>query len=524
MITLTQEQFKQKYGDAGLSSFDNSQNITPAVSEPSLTDIVGEDINNRVNRVGDIINRQDTGIVTKGVQLFGQGAGLAANTLEQTAMQVPGVKQAVAGIGEGLNWLATSDKSPIKYLGDLIGSNKTLQTAVNLYDTDTNFKDTIDAVANTVRLGGDVDGIVQSANFATNVTNKVIKNVKGSGVGDIVPPDGGGGGTLKVETKPVSVSIMNKVARLNPSDANEFKVLSKGKTVGDYLTETGNFGAPDKIITNEASKFTQSKAMVDAELSKLPGVYKDSSILEALNGLKRTAGEVSSGDIMPNYASKIDDFIKKYDSGGLTMDEINQVKRLYEREVKLGYNRLSTPSNIIKKATLVDDSLRNWQIKKASDLGFKNIQDLNKQTQLSKFIINKLGDKVVGQAMLNGIGLTDWIVLGGGSPQAVASFLTKKFFSSRAVQAKIAELLNIGEPVKGIIQPEVQPTIEANLRRQFPEGNRLELPSPTSNIRSRMPSGEPIKVAPKGSNIEITSGKGITNSSSKPVSQPKSKR
>ena len=143
-----------------------------------LIENVGTDIYNRTERFGSILDNKETGTVEKGVQLFGQGAGLAANTLEQTVTQIPGVEKVVGAVGSGINWLATSKFSPIKYLGDAIGSNEKLQEAVQLYDTDQNFKDTVDGVANTARLGMDVSGAVETANFMTNVTNKLINSPK----------------------------------------------------------------------------------------------------------------------------------------------------------------------------------------------------------------------------------------------------------------------------------------------------------------------------------------------------------
>lgn len=517
MKTITSEQFSKMYGQESLNSFDKNQKIDISTdnTDTKLTDIVGQDIADRANRVGDILSRTDTGPITKVVQVFGQGAGLAATTLEQTAMKVPGVKQVAKGIGEGIgegiNWLTTSDMSPVKALGELIGSNKTLQTAVRLYDTDQNFKDSIDAVANIVRLGGDVDGVVNSANFAANVTNKVIKNVKNISTKGI--------DTVKaIDTQPASSAIMNKIARLKPTDMTEFERLA-GKTPGQYLVDTGNFGTPDKIISTEATKYVKSKAMVDTEMAKLPGVYKYGAVEDALNQLLDTAKNTSTPNVPASYLEEVNSLIQKYKSGGLTMKEINQVKRLYEREVKLGYNKVSTPSETIKRATNVDNAIRNWQISKAKDLGFNNITDLNKQTQLSRFIVDKLGDQVIGQSGLNFNSLTDWIVLSGGNPEAVAGFLTKKFFSSRAVQAKIAELLNVGQPVKSIISPDVNPTVENTLRGQWPQGTLPELPPPSSQFKSSIPSGASIKVAPAGSSLDITSKSGV-NLSSKPVQPP----
>lgn len=195
-----QEQAIIKYGLAnGKSRADVEQALTnyrtgvtptkesaPAEKKPSYTekviDNVSTDMANRADRVGAILNRKDTGTLEKGVQVFGQGAGMAANVLEQTVAKIPGVDKVAGAIGAGINWLATSKYSPIKMIGDIIGNSKALQEATKLYDTDPNFKDTVDGVANAVRLGGDVSAAMDAANFGKNVTDKLVKNVKDSGV------------------------------------------------------------------------------------------------------------------------------------------------------------------------------------------------------------------------------------------------------------------------------------------------------------------------------------------------------
>jgi hypothetical protein len=473
MQTLSADAFKQKYGTATAEAFKQPQQSAPDNGGyvQNLTNAVGGDLANRIDRFNTIQNNPDTGAVTKGVQMFGQGAGLAANTIEQTVLQAPGIKQAAQAVGTGINWLATSELSPIKHLGDVIGSSKTLQAATHLYDTDQSFKDTIDAVGNIVRLGGDVSTVLDSANFAANVTNKVIRKVKDAAP-DVIAPIKEKVSSMTADASP---QIMNRVARLKPTDMTSFEKMSGGQTVGDYLSNTGNFGAPDKIITNEATKFTNSIQAVDSELAKLPGVYKNGAVTDALDGLMEKAGSVSGNNVKAPYYTQVQDLLRKNASTGLTMDEINIVKRLYERNVKLGYSKLLNADKI-EQATNIDSAMRNWQVDQAAKLGFTNISELNKQTQLSKFLINKLGDQLIGQAGLNGVNLTDWVVLGGGNPSSVAAFLTKKFFSSKAVQAKMAEFLKQGGTT-GPVKANVVPTNENVLRRGFPNGAPLELPA-----------------------------------------------
>jgi len=304
---------------------------------------------------------------------------------------------------------------------------------------------TASTVLDTVTGAGDVLGAEQlvkgGVQFAKTGVNLAKESLSNKG--------------LKIAEKfiPKSEEIMNRVARLNPSDARRFTELSDGKTVGQYLTETGNFNRPDKIVTNEAEKFISSIKSVDESFAKLPGRFEDGSIKDALNNLVSRAESVSSDNVKAPYLDRAKELLTKYNSGGLDMSEINEVKRLFEKNVKLGYSKLINP-DAVQKATYIDDTLRNWQAKKAESLGFKNISELNKQTQLSKFIIDNLGDKIIDKSLLNGVSLSDWIMLSSGDVTGVSGFLTKKFFSDPGIQARIAKLLNSKE-IKGLITPEM---------------------------------------------------------------------
>ncbi len=235
------------------------------------------------------------------------------------------------------------------------------------------------------------------------------------------------------------------------------------------------------MIANEAEKFVQSKSAVDNAIDGLNGRYKNGPLADALNGLKEKAKIVASDNVKPDYANRVNELVTKYNEGGLTMREINETKRLYERNVKLGYNKLMNADKV-ETATNIDSALRKWQFDKAEELGLKNLKEMNKQTQTSKYLVDTLGEQLVGKSGLNSVNLTDWIVLGGGTPQSIAGFLTKKFFSSKAVQAKIAEILS-DKVFDGFIKPDVQASTENIIRGEFPQGVPPALPPGTSNVK-----------------------------------------
>lgn len=286
---------------------------------------------------------------------------------------------------------------------------------------------------------------------------------------------------------PKSENIMNRVARLTPNQANQFKKLA-GESHGAYLSRTGNFGTPQQIVEKEATKFANSLNQVDDALAKLPGNHKSQYLDIVLKDLVKRESAIGVKNAETKVISQL---FQKNKAVGLNMSESNIVKRVYERTVKFGYMKEQNAIGIAR-STRLDDALRKWQFSKAKELGLKNLDKLNKQTQLSKFIVDKLGNQIGGKTGNQAISLTDWIVLSGGDPTAISAFFAKKLLSSKGLQSGFAKA--ISNKPQGAITAE------------FGKGQALlELPKnyiPGVSPRSSLGSGKTIQVAPKGRQLE----------------------
>lgn len=365
--------------------------------------------------------------------------GLAKDALPQFAET--GLEKVGEGIGKGLQWIA--DKTTPQFLVDFV--TKYPNAAKDL-------EDALGTVSNVGQTAGNIVAIGQASNLLSNATRQAV-NTTTQTVKGALPNGSGVVEKLAKATHNTPEEIMTRVARITNKEQQAFKNTS-GMTVGEYLTKTGNFGAPDEIISKEASKFVQSKNMVDDAFSKLPGEYKVGAIDDGLKLLIKKGSETSTQNVKAPFLLRARELFMKHQTQGLNMSEMNEVKRLLEIHVKLDFKN-PLAGDTIKKATYVDKAIRDWQFQKSDYLGFKNIREMNKQTQVSKFLIDKLGDEVVGKGGLNNVGLTDWIVLAGGDPAAVGAFLTKRFFSSKSIQAKIAKMMSgsgtkIVTPVKDL--------------------------------------------------------------------------
>jgi hypothetical protein len=320
-----------------------------------------------------------------------------------------------------------------------------------------------------------------------------LKSLTGGAVGLV-----GGGVTGGVLPLPVStvqatknavdpVNIMNRVARVNPTQAQKFNALA-GEDIGTYLTTRGIYGTDEEIVKKLATRFNTSRSTADKELAKLGGEWKSEPVTVALNQLAEREARVSVPGALSKDFARVAQLVQKNKTTGLSMSEINEVKRLFERNVKTGYLKENN-SDKIALATNVDTRLREWQLAQAKKLGLDNLDEINKETQLSKQLGDALYKKSLGQAGNNALGLTDAILLAGGDPNAIAMFTTKKVFGNKGIQSSIAKAL-AGKPTVGLPSAKTRQPV-SNIGRLLEAGNpntTNAIPVPSKSIKPLTPA------------------------------------
>lgn len=460
---------------------------------------IANTVNQGVDKYAQIQARQDAGLqggLRTKLQQLGVGAGTASGVIGDV----------IVGAGKTLLPQAAENavQSGVTKIVSPIVQSSPVQSIISKYEelktTNPKLAQDIDSLLGVGQLALDVTGVGLGTKGAKVAGKAGIEAVQtgaeqiAKGAGELAT----GTGKVIESIAPKPEDIMNRVARLSASDARKFESLA-GKTHGQYLKETGNFGTPDEIIKKEAEKFAQSINEVDNALASLPGEYKSPTIDVVVQELVDKAKRVSAPGIDSPILSRAVELQNKANTVGLNMSEVNELKRLYERNVKLGYSKLMNPDGV-ERATNIDNALRNWQFKQAKELGFQNLDELNKQTQLSKFIVDKLGNQILGKSGNNAIGLTDWIMISGGDPTAIGGLLVKKFFSSENVQSKIAKMLTkeapselktatINKPINNI-GSEVKGTTRSKPSQQLLEGKQLKKASTTVSKKNGIMSSD----------------------------------
>lgn len=469
----TAEEIKKQYGDDFLADFElPKEQRTPNYFQ-RIGSNVTKDIDYRTQQL-ETIKGKNINPILKAYQMGGQGAGFAAGTFESAINELPGVKQAFGAVGkvggallQGADWAGKQIakvpgvKEAVGYEAKQIAPQ--VEKVAKAYESPY-VKDTIGATANYARLGGDI--VMAEQGIKTG-----IKGIKATGkaISGLTEKTGEAiGQKAEAIASGEPAKIMDRVSGLTAKEKIAFKNTSRGKTIGQYLEDTGNFGSPDKIVAKEAEKFSQSYKMVDDGLAKLPGEYQFGQVDDALKILIKKGQKVSTPAVRADYLNRAGQLLSKSKSTGLTMEEINEVKRLFERNVKLAYNKALNP-DIVETATNIDSSIRAAQLKKAAELGFENLSEMNRQTQISKFIVNKLGSKVADAGALKNMSLTDWIILSDLEPTSIGALMIKRFFGSKAVQAKIAKMLSSKE-AQQMITPRINPNPQYLQNKALPAG------------------------------------------------------
>lgn len=265
----------------------------------------------------------------------------------------------------------------------------------------------------------------------------------GGGVtGGLLPlPVGAAKGVAKaVNTVANPTTIMNRIAKVSPTATRTFNKLSGGQTPGDYLTQRGIYGNTDEVIQKLSDRFRQSLDTKDAEIAKLGGTWQHDSVKAALDQLVERESRVSIPGALSKDFLEIDQLANKYKSGGLSMTEINRVKQIFEKNIKLGYLKENNADKTAL-ATNIDDALRSWQDETAQKLGLKNLPELSKEVQLSRQLGDALLKKATGRADDAGIDFLDAVILSGGNPLSLAIFGARKGIRNQRLQSNIAKFM-----------------------------------------------------------------------------------
>jgi len=184
--------------------------------------------------------------------------------------------------------------------------------------------------------------------------------------------------------------------------------------------------------------FLESKKKVDDAMWKIEWQFTSKELTAVLDDSVDFAKKTENKDL-----GRLQELQTKNANGWLTMQEINEVKRFYEKNNKFNYLKEWTAEKSAL-ATNRDTALREWQQKVATENGLTNLKELNKETQAAKFLADNATNWQSGIKGNNPISLTDWIVFAwdGINSNSLAWLVSKKIFTAPRFQDKLVDVLN----------------------------------------------------------------------------------
>ncbi len=231
-------------------------------------------------------------------------------------------------------------------------------------------------------------------------------------------------------------SRLEKTNRLDPAKYPEFEKMT-GQTVWSFLKDTGNLWTAEQNIPNLYKSFEESKAQADAGLSAIDWQYKLPRQGEEMIRTLKDRYEFND-----EWLAKVRYLEDANKNGGLTLSQTNDLKRMYEWEVKLNYLKENNAS-AVSKANDIDSAVRNWQFDIADKNGFTNLRDINRQTQAYKFLMDNLDHKLQKIKGNNAVTLTDWLMIPWAlsNPMVAWALVWKKIVWSGTFQSWIQKWL-----------------------------------------------------------------------------------
>lgn len=254
------------------------------------------------------------------------------------------------------------------------------------------------------------------------------------------------------DLKETSQGVYQNMLRPTPKRAEDFAKRT-GQPMSSWLIDRGIIGTPEDTVESLSQWIEKSKGAVDTGLAKIDGKFTDNSIGKTLTLLQDKARDIAEKGSAPEWKAQVDNLVKKYEQGGLTMSEINSAKRTFEKNIKTAYEKDPTKASEQAEAmTNLNSRLREWQLSKAEELGFKELRELNKETQNAVDASSMIMERILRSQGNNLVSLTDWVVLAeiGASPAALGLLGAKKLissdeFASRFIKA-FADEAKIPEP------------------------------------------------------------------------------
>ena len=228
--------------------------------------------------------------------------------------------------------------------------------------------------------------------------------------------------------------VVQNINRMTKKQQEKFRQMSGGIEQWEFQNKRWL-----KTLDDLADHLTKNLDQVDEAMETIEWRFKSKQLDKVINDVVEYATDTED-----KQAGRLQKLARKNTEWWLTMPEINEIKRFYERTTIFDYLKDKSNSKKARTATNRDTALREWQQQVAEEAGLDNLKELNKETQLTKYILDNASDWQSGVKGNNPITLTDWIVAAGGGLNIkwIESLVGKKIYQSTWFQNWLVDVLN----------------------------------------------------------------------------------
>ena len=198
-----------------------------------------------------------------------------------------------------------------------------------------------------------------------------------------------------------------------------------------------------KDIDDLWNHFKENLEQVDKAMDEIEWRYKSKILDLIVDEVAKYIRASSDAGIWDTELARVEELYKKNKEWWLEMNEINEIKRMYERTNIFDYLK-EKKSQKSRKATKRDTALRNWQLKIAEEAWLKNLKELNKETQLTKYLLDNITNWQTWIKWNNDISLTDWIIAAWWwlNVNSILWLVWKQIYQSSWFQNKLVDVYN----------------------------------------------------------------------------------
>ena len=256
---------------------------------------------------------------------------------------------------------------------------------------------------------------------------------------------------LSVWNQQVANKLVDTTLRFTASQKNKFKkpTLSWWKSPAEYLFEKWiiqGSKTTDDVVEKLANLTKTSKTQVDSSLASIKDLYKHSSTSKWLNQVVKQLDDTPWMEEVFDRAKELSVKLDRWE--GLLLKEVNEVKRLIDSTNDLVSVTGDFKSGVTKQGLQnIRNDIKTFIEKSADKKWIKNIKELNKDTQLSKQLLDTIESNLEESWRTRLFWLTDILVwwtatFGSDLWTAAAVIAAKKVAESPRFKIALAKRLN----------------------------------------------------------------------------------